>query len=297
MHMRIALAPIFVGFLASLVTVGISSAELRFSSTGSWDAEGNKQLQGRPVLLPNWRDFVEIPPPPPNNSPEVAAELAELHKMQEQRDPAAEVAILNERTLAGFSFGDQPYQTLEEKLPKTQRLLEIGSNEINPIVFALKKKHDRVRPSVLDKTLKPCIDNPGHPSYPSGHAAQAYMFAYLFSAIDPKNQATYFQRGSDIAVRREEAGVHFGSDTDAGRELARQLYNKLKNTEAYETQLKLAQLEFHGGTLPPELRNDPPPAPLEPTVTSTTGTPVEEPAPAPKKSGLFEGFIDKFGKK
>ena len=47
---------------------------------------------------------------------------------------------------------------------------------LHPIVLFIKYKNDRVRPSFLTNKIKPCIEVPEHPSYPSGHSIQAYIF-------------------------------------------------------------------------------------------------------------------------
>lgn len=280
---------------------------LRFSNTGSYDAQAQQQLAASPVILSDWRQHIDIPPPPANTSAKVSAELAELHRMERERNPETEARILAERTLNGFEFGNTPYSALAEQSPEMKRLLDLVVGEANPIIFALKKQHDRVRPSTLDPSLSPCIEVPGNPSYPSGHATRAYAFAYLFSEVDPDNTGTYFQRASEIAIRREEAGVHFGSDTEAGKELGRQVHLALVDKPAYKKQLLAARLEFYDGQLPEEFQ--PPRDPYEilaerkaqkekadpgnqevaPAVKPATLEPAAE-----KPAGFLKNFLNRF---
>ena len=222
----------------------ISKGQLRFSNSAQWDRVARGWTGREPKLLGHWREFVSIAPPPSNTSEDTEVELSELHRMQRERDEETILKIKEEQTLDGFNFDLFHYKTVEQQSPEAAKLLKMGQEEISPIVFTLKAKFDRVRPSVLDPTLQPVIDVPGHPSYPSGHAAQAYLVAYLLSDIDPATPNAYFTKASKIAIRREEAGVHYGSDTLAGKSLARQVYNQLSKQHAYLRQLELAKAEF-----------------------------------------------------
>ena len=230
----------------------VDKLDLRFSSTANYDIEAKQQLEATPGILIDWREKIHIPPPPGNNSARVKSELAELHRLEKERSQATEALIDAEQTLAGFKFGDAPYSQLAQRAPAMKRLIDLTIGEAIPIIFALKKQHDRVRPSALDPTLTPCIEIPGHATYPSGHATQAYLFAYLYSEVDPANTENYFRRASEIAIRREEAGIHFSSDTEAGRELARQIHRALSDQATYLEELTSARMEFYHGELPEE---------------------------------------------
>lgn len=256
---------------------------------------------GAPKILTDWQTQISIPPPPADSSERTSKDLAELHKMELQRDPETVAQIVAEQTLSGFNLNGTSYRDLSKNSPEMKRLLDLVRDEVQPIAFAIKKRYERIRPSTFDPTLKPCIPNPGHSSYPSEHAAHAFGFAYLFSAVDPDNTGEYFQRASEIAIRREEAGVHFGSDTRAGKELARQVYLALRNQPAYEQQLKAARLEFYNGTLPDEFQPARDPyeilAERERRREKTAEIQSLREAPAKKAPGFLRNFIDKFGKK
>ena len=72
----------------------------------------------------------------------------------------------------------------------TQTILAIYHGSWQPIM-KLKEKYNRVRPYRLDDTIKPTIDPPGHPAYPSGHATQMYFLSTLLSKIiETENAST-----------------------------------------------------------------------------------------------------------
>lgn len=71
--------------------------------------------------------------------------------------------------------------------------------------------------------------HPAHPAYPSGHATQAYAVAYLYVHMFPDADwhELILSTARRVAKNREIAGLHYASDTEAGRELARSLVGLL----------------------------------------------------------------------
>ena len=104
---------------------------------------------------------------------------------------------------------------------------------LHPIVLFIKYKNDRVRPSFLTNKIKPCIEVPEHPSYPSGHSIQAYMLAHILSDKYPNKKEHLFRIADKIAKNRELAGVHYKSDTEFGKDLAKKLYILFKKDDYF----------------------------------------------------------------
>ena len=75
--------------------------------------------------------------------------------------------------------------------------------------------------------MKPWIELPTHPAYPSGHATQTMYIATILTHFDPDNREIYKQTADEISTNREIAGLHYRSDSLAGYELGRKLANKL----------------------------------------------------------------------
>ena len=93
----------------------------------------------------------------------------------------------------------------------------------------------RVRPNQLIPALMPPVEVPGHPSFPSGHAMQSmFMALLLLEAMPGPKKASLEPLLHTMAVRmgrnREIAGLHYPSDSDAGRDLASQLVPFLLNS-------------------------------------------------------------------
>ena len=70
-------------------------------------------------------------------------------------------------------------------------------------------------------------------AYPSGHAANSYVNAYMYSELAPEFATEILKDAYDMAHSREIIGVHYPSDSEASRILARQLVNKLFQQEKF----------------------------------------------------------------
>ena len=95
----------------------------------------------------------------------------------------------------------------------------------------------RPRPSQLSPALMPPIAVPGHASYPSGHSTQSHLLSGLLAQVMPAAatgvlvtvspttipSASLLDRLAErVSRNREVLGLHYPSDTAAGRNLAGQ---------------------------------------------------------------------------
>jgi hypothetical protein len=124
--------------------------------------------------------------------------------------------------------------------PYTCRLMH-SANVVGLLaVMYYKQLRNRPRPSHVAPALFPPIPVPGHASWPSGHATQSQLIAlcldYMFSGLSgslwtPAEKQTMRENllvlAGRIARNREIAGLHYPSDSSAGRTLAGKLLNVL----------------------------------------------------------------------
>ena len=106
-----------------------------------------------------------------------------------------------------------------------------------------------MRPSVLEPDIEPIIDVPPHPAYPSGHSTQLYFFAYVLSELVPSEREGFLEKAARVAKNREIAGVHYPSDTEAGRMLARQFVDLLFQNAEFNALFEQARTEWSTETL------------------------------------------------
>ena len=218
--------------------------------TQKWDgkylAYTNKETR---YLAKDWKKSFVLPVPPANSSDRTRGELEYLKGLIPQREnyqKAIEDEVLTKR----FKWGESTYEELTkgENFKNTSKLILATYQELGVVVSVLKQRFNRVRPSVLAEKygfkLGTVVEIPGHPAYPSGHATGVFTLAYILQELDPSNAETYRKDALRIARNREIGGLHYPSDTVAGRLLARQIADSLLTSERYQYLLEAARDEW-----------------------------------------------------
>jgi hypothetical protein len=159
-----------------------------------------------------------------------------------QRIRRDEIIEEMEAGLSGYMrpLGIEAAAGFEETAALFQMVLRL-SEEVG---LRYKARFDCPRPPAIEPRIRSFIDVPPHGSYPSNHSFQSYSIAHVFARIVPEHPgiAELFRAARRIAENREWAGLHFASDTAAGRLLARMM------TPVYEVvledQMRRAQAEW-----------------------------------------------------
>jgi acid phosphatase (class A) len=200
---------------------------------------------------------------PANSSIQTKKELEYLHSLadtgrsEERIEKCMMFANIYYRVLAVSS--DTDYTTLRknlfhigrqigdwfhpDSLPITANFMAKVWQDATYYSWALKFKYNRIRPYQLDTTLKQ-ITNPNFPAYPSAHSANSYVAAYVYSELLPQYTGLFTKNAFDMAFSREIIGVHFPSDSEAGRLLARQLVNLFLQSNSFKKDLAEARKEI-----------------------------------------------------
>ena len=142
--------------------------------------------------------------------------------------------------------------------PATARLLTVASQVATFVVMYYKNLYNRPRPSTLCPALLPPIAVPGHPAFPSGHSTQAHLMALCLNAViadkpcppggdNPMNEVLT-ALADRIAYNREIAGLHYPSDSAAGKELAGLMFKMLEQdgrNQIFQKAMSDAYAEWH----------------------------------------------------
>jgi hypothetical protein len=105
--------------------------------------------------------------------------------------------------------------------------------------------YNRPRPSRLSPRLMPLIEVPGHASFPSGHATQSLLAALLLAEVMPMQaRDPLLALAVRIARNREVMGLHYPSDSRAGRHLAKETFKLLRESETVKEMMKKARAEW-----------------------------------------------------
>ena len=220
-----------------------------------------RRLSMKPVFLNESKEFA-LPAPPANTSEQTRKELNYLLGLQAQRtdldikvslhmanvyynprtDPSDSNYHLYRKNLffIGRSIGTwfNP-----DSLPKTTELMAKVWRDASYFIWKYKYEFVRVRPYVLDSTIQN-LEDTDWPAYPSGHAANSYINAYLFSALAPQFTDIFLKDAYDMAHSREILGVHFPSDSESSRVLAREFVNALFDHEDFRKEFAAVKEEW-----------------------------------------------------
>ena len=189
-----------------------------------------------------------LPDPPANDSPQTAAEIAELHHMQETRS-ASEVAHAKGDDVEEdiFIFKD----VLGEKfvkaaLPMTAVLSNHVHSDEGVIVGPAKKYFKRPRPFNFDHTIKPvCRTNSDLTdyAYPSGHSTTGYLEALVLTMMVPEKRDAILVRADDYAHSRLICGVHYPTDVAASKFVAYAMIGVMMDNPQFKQEFEAAKTE------------------------------------------------------
>jgi hypothetical protein len=170
-------------------------------------------------------------------------ELDDLLKRRMPERPEHLGSIIGEQqgsVMIGYFYGLLPFAPASH--PLTTELVSACFHVAGSVVMYFKNKFNRVRPWVLEPKLSPPIPLPGHPAYPSGHSTQMHLMAETLAYLVPSARPELMERAWDVAVNRERAGLHYRSDTEAGKSLAEHVFAILRTEcELFRTTLEKAK--------------------------------------------------------
>lgn len=210
-----------------------------------WSPVLIEMIKQGPKVLP--ADMaITLMPYPANTSDAAKAELDALKKMAlEERTEDNLKRIHHENTVVPLYkvFADEGLYNYESH-PLTNSLLATVNHEVAYFILREKMALQRPRPTQLAPDLTTVIDVPPHSAYPSGHAGQAFALGLMLAHLDEANADKYKKFAIDIGHRREIAGVHYPSDSAAGRELASRVLAALLEKPEIQERVALAKKEF-----------------------------------------------------
>ncbi len=214
-----------------------------------WDLTLLQMIEDGPLLLSRDEELV-VEPYPTNNSEETKDELeliSNIIKSERSKDNIDRILFENSGVRVFEIFLNEGLIPAENY--KTLELLNLVDTDFSYFVLSFKKHFSRPRPSqlaplVIGEELDLAIRNPGHAAYPSGHSGQTYIVALILAELDPDNADVYKQFSVDVAHRREIAGVHYPSDSEAGRQLARDVFAVFKKMPIFNKKFETARQTY-----------------------------------------------------
>ena len=179
----------------------------------------------------DWSRRIVLPPPPAPDSQATKDEIARLVTLAKERPARAQEIVKQDEELTDYwvqllAISGRPGSPTFELLKIATRVAELTMSHF-------KRLYDRPRAQQLQPALMPMLPMPGHPSYPSGHMAIARLLSLVASEVLPDAKKPLLALAERVGQNREIAGLHYPSDTDAGRELADKAFAILKTCTGY----------------------------------------------------------------
>ncbi len=185
-----------------------------------------------------WQDF---PRKPALGSPVDEADLAITLQMQAARDGRQRREAFKDKSYSVKLMTDVIDPDFASKYPDLYRVLLDADNDGDVINTMLKHENRRLRPYDEHPTLVEPLFFSSDFSYPSGHASGMELLARLLGTIFPEAAPRLLTRAREIADSRVVAGVHYASDTEAGRALGDLLFARLEANARFRAALHEAE--------------------------------------------------------
>lgn len=214
-----------------------------------------------PFYLTTTEKFI-IADPPANSSAQTRAELDYLLQLQSQRteeDKRASAFYAGVYYRTAIQPTDNDYAKFRrnlfhigrsigtwfhpDSLPLTANLVANVWKDAEYYIWKYKNYFLRIRPYKLEPALTN-LEETNWAAYPSGHATNSYVNAYLYSELIPDFAAFFIKDAYDMAHSREIIGVHYPSDSESGRLLAYQLVRQLLTNDQFKKDFTAAKAEI-----------------------------------------------------
>lgn len=203
-------------------------------------------VAAEPIKLPASATFSILPPPPEDNSPTGLADLNVLLYIQANRTPDQVKLAKAMDSPSVFAMGREVFGEwfTRENLPKTAEILSQTSKAAGPLLRDAKQNWKRPRPYTRSNLITPVVGKPGDAgSYPSGHTYGMAIPMFVLSASFPEHADAFDSKIRRVMWGRIVGGVHFPSDTEAGRLLAQDVVNKMLETPEMKAAIQTIQNE------------------------------------------------------
>lgn len=200
---------------------------------------------------------------PANSSAQTRAELDFLLELQASSRSPENVA--RSQALAGVFYrvstqpGDEDFPRMRrnlffmgselgdwfgpDALPKTADLMARVQADATYYIWAHKYRFDRARPYELEPRIAK-LETPNFPAYPSAHSGNSWVAAFVFQELLPEHRELFSRTAAEMAFSREILGVHFPSDSESGRLLARQIVDGMLRIPRFRQDLEEARREI-----------------------------------------------------
>ncbi|WP_108825055.1 phosphatase PAP2 family protein [Ereboglobus luteus] len=228
---RFAVAFLSIFFLAAVASAQPKSFEYRYFKSNIQDL------------------IAQIPSPPADDSIAGMADLETVIQLQKDVTPAQierikRVDSHTARNVMGMGAQALGSWFSKENLPRTAEILKEVNMERHYIGLTVKDHWNRPRPYVRDPSIQPTARRSKESSYPSGHSAASAAWAGIIAAAMPEYKEQLFEEVRETMWCRVMAGMHYPTDTHAGRKLGFLIADEMLKTQTTQKAIKEMRAEI-----------------------------------------------------
>lgn len=235
-----------LAFLSFIIAV----ASLRADDTM---AQTNETAQSTPLhyLTGKKPDAIALLAPPPLvDSPEQAADMAEVQAVYHAATSNDIAAAYSERKFDIFNFTPAIGGFFQSNaLPKTTAFFDKMQKDAENVTDKAKDYYKRPRPYTTDPGLANGKLEKSF-SYPSGHSTESMVLALVLAELFPDKRDAIIGKARTIGWHRVEIARHYPTDIYAGRVLAQAIVKQLEKSDAFQRDLAEAKTEIAAAQAP-----------------------------------------------
>jgi acid phosphatase (class A) len=185
-----------------------------------------------------------LAPPPLPDSPEQAADLAEVQSISHSAPSNEIAAALVEKKFTVFNFAPALGDFFQPgPLPRTEEFFRRVQKDAAAATDRAKAYWKRPRPYTIDPSLAGGKLEKSF-SYPSGHSTESMVLALVLADLFPDQREAILTQARHIGWHRVELGRHYSTDIYAGRVFAQAIVRAMKQNAEYQKDLAAVKAEI-----------------------------------------------------
>jgi acid phosphatase (class A) len=200
-------------------------------------------------LKPGKPDVIALLAPPPlPDSPEQAADMAEVQAVFHSAPSNDVVTAFSEKKFSIFNFAPDIGSFFKSNnLPKTTTFFAHVQTEAETVTDGAKDFYKRPRPYVTDPSLASGKLEKSF-SYPSGHSTESMVLALVLADLFPNKHDAIIAHARMIGWHRVEIARHYPTDIYAGRVLAQSIVRDMKKSGEFKEDFAEVKAEITAAT-------------------------------------------------
>jgi acid phosphatase (class A) len=236
-QMKFCLAPV-------LLSIAFVAAPLRADDTMAQPSQPVQTSQLHYLTGKKPDAIALLAPPPLPDSPEQAADMAEVQAVYHAAASNDIATAYSEKKFTVFNFAPAVGAFFQSNnLPKTTAFFGRVQTDAETITDNAKDFYKRPRPYVTDPSLANGKLEKSF-GYPSGHSTESMVLALVLADLFPDKHDAIVAGARSIGWHRVQIARHYPTDIYAGRVLAQAIVKQMVKSDAFQKDFADAKAEI-----------------------------------------------------